>query len=317
MYVNRYVGMHRRRYTFIHISATFLSQHLCMYFMYPCICRSFVYQCVLYTKKTYTNLLFLLLLSGTERGGVAVNQAGDNIPATKAFDDVSFAFGEMSDLPSDMHYRTHVCIEAANKDELKSVSNINYTTGTRFQEVIARKVVIYHYSREGKEEIQAGGPIGVGASNKWAVEYRSGAPPPTHHYVDYPALFVTLTCEANLAHFLEDTLTMAYQSLKKSGRLSDPNPGKKVMLLYNKDSAFLESAERGCHGMRYQDMLLTLPIRPDHSAYYKVPEKTCFPDAVFGGTRRDFDRKEFSAAILKGLWCGIERVQGGDFALHH
>lgn len=240
------------------------------------------------------------MLSAPETTGALLNrtETDNNIQTTKASDHEGFAFGDMSDLPSDMHYRKHVCIEAT--EDLKRVSNINYTTGTRFDDVIARKVVIYHYSREGKEEIQAGGPIGVGASNKWPVEYRTTAPPSTHQYVDYPALFVTFTCEANLAHFLEDTLTMAYQALKKSGRLSDTETEKKVMLLYNKDSAFLQSAERGCHGVRYNEMLLTLPIRPDHSAYYKVPVNTCFPDAIFGGTRRDFDRKEFSAAMLRG-----------------
>jgi hypothetical protein len=157
-----------------------------------------------------------------------------------------FTFGDVAplELPFGLFHYRHVCIEEDPEPERRSYHN--FSSGAKFEEVLDKKIVIYSTNTSERTTLGA-------QTHIWPVEKRPGPPPPTHRFYRQPAYFLGLSCEGNLNHWLEESMTMLYQGFKVAGRLDRPH--EKVQILLNKDSAFLHSAEPGCHGLTYKDML--------------------------------------------------------------
>ena len=158
--------------------------------------------------------------------------------------------------------------------------------------------------------------------NLWDITYSPDPVPKGRRFADYPAFFVTTTCEANLHHFLVDEFNRIFTLFKRlklldgggggnagtagnagsSSTVTSEDHQRRVALLY-RDDVHSFCRDTGCHDpTRFEPFLYALPVR-SHRAYFTSQEhlNVCFRDAVLGTPDPATSGREVSSFLASRL----------------
>ena len=143
---------------------------------------------------------------------------------------------------------------------------------------VTKKIVVYdHWGRSNRSLAVGGSSNSV--FNRWDIQLVTEKIPSSYTVHDQTAFFVVQTCPGNLHHFWQDEFHDLFSVVYKMNRLSSDVTNK---ILY-KLPWDLAPEDMGCFNTtRYENLLKTLYIDPVHDAFYRVPDRTCFKQAVFG-----------------------------------
>ena len=160
------------------------------------------------------------------------------------------------------------------------------------------------------------------------IQHRVGPPPAP--LLPHPLIIGWYTCEANLHHFLLETMSALVNGLSRWGLLpADPAtlPTADVWTFVCSDGAFMfGEGEPGCHGPRYLPLLHLLPVNPPTAnqcvawgagVAHPIGEHplVCYEHAlitrpIYGAVSRHVETMRFlaNAARSRG-WCTRENSQ--------
>ena len=161
-----------------------------------------------------------------------------------------------------------------------------------------KRVHVFNRSpQQLRVDLQFGEEANTG-TGKVDVMANPGRPPkPYEGGGDIVAYFLGTTCEANIDHFLGDSLVYLHASAVSTGmipaklgstKLWNQRAANKSMLFWNRD---LESYDRRmgpmggfCHNpSAFEDILSTYGLAARPTAYWQVSRPMCFKHAVFVG----------------------------------
>lgn len=143
---------------------------------------------------------------------------------------------------------------------------------------VTKRIVVYGHWGSSNRSLAVGGSSNS-VFNRWDINLMVDPIPKGHTVLDRTAFFVVQTCPGNFHHFWEDEFRNLFSTVYKMGRLL-PNLTNQVLYKLPGD---LAPEDMGCFNTStYSSVLKTLHIDPVHDAFYRIPDKTCFKDAVFG-----------------------------------
>ena len=179
---------------------------------------------------------------------------------------------------------------------------------------LPRKVIVVYNSRKNETT-----KFKVGASENshiddWPITYQTGPPPSTHKYIEeYPAYFMINTCPGNMWHYLADSLSQLYWTMKTTKRLNSTIPN---MVYFRQPMYELHKKANGSsfcfNPASFAPLLTSFSVRKDFDTYHKAADNICYQNAVFGQGRGS-NNKEIAEYVTKkfdlhNLKCGDSPV---------
>ena len=147
----------------------------------------------------------------------------------------------------------------------------------------------------------------------WKITFKTGPVPSTHRVVSsHPAYFISPSCPGNLYHFWTDSTRLLYGTLKATNRLN-ASDGNQVFY----PASFREWARESWDGnscynpLRFQELLLTLGVRPWHGWYGYAPTNTCYTNAVFGYIDSNINEREAENYVMAAMGYMPEQCPTG------
>ena len=146
------------------------------------------------------------------------------------------------------------------------------------RKVTAKKIVIYNSYGDKPFKFDV-----AGTSNRldhfYWIYFNKSSIPVNHTYIsEYPAYFSIPACTGNIYHFWVDFFVGLYGVLNLTNRLDSTVPNQ----LFYRDP-LMEIPYDDCNYFhRYEDLLFSLSIQPQHQSYHDVVPNTCYQNAVFG-----------------------------------